>query len=534
MATIMMPEFKVRLFKTMARRMVTGDDGRQVPASERYSGGQRLLDLTPFFGDGSSLETSKSVRAPAGTWSMTVVDRMEADKMDSLYGLIEPMDVVEIRMRHNPDPASTGAEPPVVMRGFVSSVRRSISMGGEGRPVRGVTISGMDYGKVLEMIQIRYLPNYVVGQNLLTELKLFVNYGVEAKPDQHGNDFLWQIINKVINPFILGLAEMTVSVDSTGKIVTAADAGIEPMAITEPRTIKVEATATPSTVSAFGAQSAQGTLWDVLRGFLDVGPWTELFIEDRPDEMLNPRRPGGVVLVHRNNPFRDLDPSKGYILPQEFLVETVVVTDEAVISWDAERSDANVANYFQVNMPRFDLFGADMLNLAGVSKNPRSFYLQDYPNATPKLYGMRFMEAATQMGGADSLGRVDGQSEAVMRKGVRSDALWIDQRRAQLMAQNKDNVVFESGSITLSGQATLRAGMILKVVHLPSAGRAAQPFSWECYVTAVQHRLVPYQGYVTVATFERGTGFAERIRKGRGLADSAYLAEWNQGGALHG
>ena len=144
-------------------------------------------------------------------------------------------------------------------------------------------------------------------------------------------------------------------------------------------------------------------------------------------------------------------PSKGYILPQEFLVETVVVTDEAVIGWDAERSDANVANYFQVNMPRFDLFGADMLNLAGVSKDPRSFYLQDYPNATPKLYGMRFMEAATQMGGADSLGRVDGQSEAVMRKGVRSDALWIDQRRAQLMAQNKDNVVFESGSITLSG-----------------------------------------------------------------------------------
>ena len=51
MATIMMPEFKVRLFKTMARRMVTGDDGRQVPASERYSGGQRVLDLTPWVHD---------------------------------------------------------------------------------------------------------------------------------------------------------------------------------------------------------------------------------------------------------------------------------------------------------------------------------------------------------------------------------------------------------------------------------------------------------------------------------------------------
>jgi len=76
--------------------------------------------------------------------------------------------------------------------------------------------------------------------------------------------------------------------------------------------------------------------------------------------------------------------------------------------------------------------------------------------------------------------------------------------------------------------------MILKVVHLPSAGRAVQPFSWECYVTAVQHRLVPFHGFVTTVTFERGTGFAERIRKGQGMADSAYLAEWNQGGALHG
>ena len=65
-AKIMMPEFRVMLYKTMARRMVTGSDGRTVPTSERYSGGNRVIDLTPFFGDGSSLETSKSVRQPAG------------------------------------------------------------------------------------------------------------------------------------------------------------------------------------------------------------------------------------------------------------------------------------------------------------------------------------------------------------------------------------------------------------------------------------------------------------------------------------
>jgi hypothetical protein len=53
----------------------------------------------------------------------------------------------------------------------------------------------------------------------------------------------------------------------------------------------------------------------VLRGLLDVGPWTELFIEDRPEVMDDPKRPGGVVLVYRDNPFKDLDPARGYIMP---------------------------------------------------------------------------------------------------------------------------------------------------------------------------------------------------------------------------
>lgn len=514
----MAPEFRVTLYKTMARRMVTGSDGRKVPASERYSGGSRVIDLTPFFGEGSSLETSKSVRQPTGLWSMTVVDQMEAEKMDSLYGLIEPMDVIEIRMRHRPDPASTGMAPPVVMRGFVSSVNRDVSMGADGRPTRAVAITGADYGKVLEMIQIRYLPNYVIGQNLLTVLNLFVNYGVDAKPNQPANDFVAQVVDKVVNPFITGLAGMGAAKDAGG--------------LSYIQTLGVEATATAGTISAFGAQSAQGTLWDILRAFLDVGPWTELFVEDRPDTMTDPNRPGGVVLVYRNNPFKDLDPAKGYIMPQQIAPEALEVGDESVIGINVSRSDANVANYFQVNMPRMGLLDAAAMNLAGQSTNPSDFYLEDYPNATPTLYGMRFMEADTQMGGADGLGRVDGQSESVVKEGQASGRLWIDERRAHLMAMNKDNVVFESGSITLMGQCALRAGMHLRVRH-GKPGRERKPFTWECYVVSVQHRMVPYQGFITVATFERGTMFAERIRRGGGM-ESPYLAEWNQGGAIGG
>jgi hypothetical protein len=60
---------------------------------------------------------------------MTVVDEMVVEHMDSLYGLVEPMDVIEIRMRHRPDPAATGMEPPVVMRGFVCDVGRTFRWG---------------------------------------------------------------------------------------------------------------------------------------------------------------------------------------------------------------------------------------------------------------------------------------------------------------------------------------------------------------------------------------------------------------------
>ena len=514
-AKLELPEFKVTLYKTMRRRMVTGSDKRSIPASERFSGSKRVLDITPFIGDGGVVETSKSVRQPAGRWSVGLVDRMESSAMDSLYGLIEPMDVIEIRMRHRSDPASAGAEMPIVMRGFVQDVRRSFSMGPDGRPQRQVTISGGDYGAILEMIRIRYLPNYVIGQNLLTVLKAFVNYGVDAKPSQPGNEFLAQIVDKVINPFVRELASFGAAADAN-KLSYIQEFGYE-------------AIANAGTISAFGAQSSQGTLWDVLRSFLDVGPWTELFVEDRPDKMAAPERPGGVVLVYRNNPFKDLDPANGYIMPGKYAPEHRDVTEADIISLDTGRSEKDVVNYFQVNMPRMNLVDAATMNLVGQTMAPDDFFLADYQNATPKLYGMRFIEADTQMGGPDSLGRFDGQAESIVRREQGGAKLWIDERRAQLMAQNKDNVVFEAGEMVLRGQATLRPGMYLRVWH----GGKSLPFSWECYVTAVQQRMVPYQGYVTVVSFERGTGFAERIRREAGGV-SAYLAEWNQGGARGG
>ena len=103
------------------------------------------------------------------------------------------------------------------------------------------------------------------------------------------------------------------------------------------------------------------------------------------------------------------------------------------IAMGSAASDADVANYFQVNMPRMNLIDAAAMNLAGQTNNPNDFYLAKYPNATPKLFGMRFMETDTQMGGVDSLGRADGQSSEVVKREQGKARLWIDDRRAQLM-----------------------------------------------------------------------------------------------------
>jgi hypothetical protein len=86
----------------------------------------------------------------------------------SLYAMIEPMDIIEIRMAHAP--SSYEDRIPVVMRGFVGMIRRSRSMSG-GKPQRTVMVAGNDYGKILQILRIYYLNNSAVGDNIVAEMK---------------------------------------------------------------------------------------------------------------------------------------------------------------------------------------------------------------------------------------------------------------------------------------------------------------------------------------------------------------------------
>jgi hypothetical protein len=88
------PQISVILRKNIGRATVAGT----IAASQRFQGTARTLDLTPYLGETGAVVVSKNVRDAMGTWSVTLADDLAPGQLESLYGVIEPMDVVEIRM----------------------------------------------------------------------------------------------------------------------------------------------------------------------------------------------------------------------------------------------------------------------------------------------------------------------------------------------------------------------------------------------------------------------------------------------------
>ncbi|MDT8452311.1 MAG: hypothetical protein RQ936_06150, partial [Gammaproteobacteria bacterium] len=124
------------------------------------TGPQSVIDLTPMLSEGSVVRFSRGVSQPAGVFSVDFPDRAMAQSGDSLYSMIEPMDMIEIRMAREPHLYATL---PVVFRGFVSSIKRSQKIGGDGKPLRRVAVSGRDWGGLMQAIQVFYKKDYAVG-----------------------------------------------------------------------------------------------------------------------------------------------------------------------------------------------------------------------------------------------------------------------------------------------------------------------------------------------------------------------------------
>ncbi|CAB5280123.1 hypothetical protein IST455A_01006 [Burkholderia multivorans] len=280
------PQVSVTLHKLNARKTLNGKD----PVSNRFASVGQTVDLTQFLGDGAGWRTTKGVREPAGGFSITLVDAplYSGGALDSLAGVIEPMDAIEVRFRHGPAAAgSNPSRPDIHMRGFVSRIKRSDTMDSDGKPHRTVTITGLDYGGVLQRLQVRFLPGYESGKDLLTGFKLFELFGVGYQTTLKVNDFATQMFDKVVNPYLTsmlaGLSQRESAQPSTYSPI--------------PTSIKVEANVR-GTSAITQIQTAEGNISSLLRRWTDTGLWNEGYIEDRED---------GVYYVLRPNPFLGID-----------------------------------------------------------------------------------------------------------------------------------------------------------------------------------------------------------------------------------
>jgi len=471
MIPVYTPDVQVWLHKTVQRKTTNGKDA----VSQRFTGSaERLkIDLRPFLGEGSQVQTQKSVRDPAGGFAITLVDKPDGDagSFESLYGLIEPMDMIEIRARHGTptDPQKA----PIVMRGFVSDVQRVESAGGDGRPARGVMVSGQDYGKIWQIIQINYLAGYLVGKSYISGFPLFEQYGIPTTTMSPA-EFVRQVLDKIINPYLKELMpeDTTLLPRTVGADITVADATVSP-----------------------GIQTHQGTIYEMLRFYGDVGPWNELFMDDREDT---------VFAVYRPNPYLKTDGTGEKIqseAPDPVYVD-VPITD--VVQINVSRGDSNVANFYWVSNQRFNLVADVYQRQAAVAAGGTNVDLSAYANSNVKLYGIRMMQMETQQGGPSMSTHNTGGASADVDKLGSAAASWMDRRRQIVVDSNRDNIVLEHGTMRMRGNEAIKAGTYIRLTR----GSLVSTY----YVVQVSHDFTPFQAFTTTVQVERGTGFIERIK----------------------
>lgn len=488
------PQISVRLYKSIMRKV--GDAG--LPTSERYANKEAFIDLTPFLGDGSAVTTSKSLAQPCGSFTLTFSDRpnisgqsmgpvLSTAGLESVYGLVEPMDIVEIRMW-----GGIGARPdplPIKMRGMVTNISRSRQMTPDGHPIRTVQVTGQDYGKILQSFQILYIPSYDGSAPLLTGFNFFEQFGGAVQNCVTGAEFIGLLLDHAINPTLEALIP-----ENNGM----------------PRKIIPDIQTSGMVSDSWMRQ--EGSVYDLFKSYLDVGIWNELFIEDRED---------GVYLVWRPVPYFDMTTNR----PTQQLARGAVfatVPDNMVISYQQTRDDTEVYNYYWCTNQRFDMVDDGYRRQEALISGGQQATM-DYPNTAKKYYGIRAMyaESVTYPESVQNVSSGLNESEQTARGGEIDK--WIHARRQVMIDNNKDNVVLEKGSLQLKGGIArpgttdaLKSGDYVRVED----GLIA----WNGYVLTLTDTFAPYRSYVASIEFTRGTGFAERVSKSGG-GDSPWLRE---------
>lgn len=464
-------------------------------------------DITPFLGDGGLVSTTKDLYAPKGRWEVVVPDKPlregegRGSIVDSLYGLIAPMDRAEIRMARNAY-EYPWTRPPVVMRGFVRAVTREESIGEDGRPQRTVRITGDDYGCIGEIVRISLLSQAGLGQSILPVIRL-KEMGVEGKL-LTACEYI-SILLKMMNE---QLQNMTVE---TGDIEQIKEIGYD-------------CTVAAGVVHANRLTETQGTAWKLMMDGADT-PWNELFIEDRDPALDNNQ--SGPWLVYRPTPWKTLDGD--YITNTGQAVGAGVrhIADQAdggqpefslVRSANYQRSDDQVNNIYWVVARAIEFDWS--LALANALTNQSGSVHIDHHNADSDIYGPRVLtlESTHAPEGAwrqilVASGQADQNRETLDE--------WAKQRRKWLVDANIDNVLRDDGTLVVRGNEKLRIGSY----YIITRGQ----FVCEHYLTQISHTFAPGREFFTHVGFIRSNNYYLRNRERTESGRSPFLLEGRAG-----
>jgi hypothetical protein len=462
---VFQPRVSVRLIKAMPRKEIIPG----VASNPRFSA-LTELDLTPYLGDLGSVHTSKSVHQPAGTFMLLFPDQGAAFGLLAAY--IEPMDMIEIRM------CSQG-ELAIVMRGFVSLVEHSESMSG-GKPLRMITVSGHDYGKILQMIQIIYLPLAVSDQYFLEWLRWAQQYAGESSVKQKSAiEFVQDVLTEVINPFLSNLALSNKPVGEGNAFISTLSNGVS---------AEVE-----GAISTYAPnQFTDVSLYDMLKTLLDAPTFNELFVYDTEE---------GVTLVVRPTPFKSLQ-TRTFI---QGTAAQITLDYDDIMSQKITRSDESVANYFWVEHHFSNINQMD-IKLMALADDKDSFVTFDYLNSLKQKFAIRKMEVtswllAPEYEHSDS---PDAQQHVKQKTSIEN---WMHTRRKLLTEMNRDNSILESGSLLVRGNVQIKAGCYLALYNKGN-------YLAEVYAHTVSHEFKPFTEFTTRVDFVRGTGFFEQLLHG--------------------
>lgn len=491
----------VRTYQPQLTAFVAKNVHRRDGVAQRAADGPVLIDLTPFIGENSSVQISKSLYAPMGNWAIELVDQRPDYATDSIYGIVEPFDFIEIRMARSPHEyqgqMTVEGKLPIAMRGFVREVRRVEVMSADGKPQRKVILTGTDMGTIFNTCQIFYLAGYTTGDILNSIFEVWTLFGNEYRP-MPASEFMQTMIDKIINPYL-----DNIFIIGGGGFENTDGNPFIPV-------IKSDLTVTEGTVNPYGVQQYEGPIWNLMLREADTG-WNELFIEDRED---------APYLIYRPMPFKDID---GNFIPQgnqAISAEEVAVDIEDVIQMDVARTDHNVANFYWVSMSSISYVNNTQLILAALNSEEVGgvpVFLRDYQNSDPKLYGDRKLEIDARQGYTELSTSPANLKEPRQRQTNDNFFDWNNHRRHTIIEFNKDNAVFEFGHIILKGNERIKPGKYIKLRR--------GSMTYEYYVTAVHHHFAPFAHYLTTVEVHRGTGFLERNRS----ETSPYFREGRMG-----